>query len=51
MKVRCHTGYGISLTAGKIYEVIGIEYGMFRIVDNTEEDYLFSPKASPHLKD
>lgn len=43
MKVRCKIDYGISLTSGKIYEVIGIEYGSYRIIDDTEEDYLFFP--------
>lgn len=33
----------VSLTNGKIYEVISIEHGWYRIVDDTEEDYLFSP--------
>ena len=45
MKVKCISDntFSISLTYGKIYEVIGIENGWYRIVDNTEEDYLFSP--------
>jgi hypothetical protein len=33
----------VSLTNGKTYEVIGKESGWFRIVDDTGEDYLFSP--------
>ena len=46
MKVKCISDntFSISLTYGKIYEVIGIENGWYRIVDNTEEDYLFSPE-------
>ena len=34
---------GISLTNGKIYNCVGYdeELDMIRIVDNTEEDYLF----------
>ena len=44
MKVKCIQEYGISLTVGKIYEVISIESGWYRIVDNTEEDYLFPPE-------
>ena len=31
-----------SLTNGKIYTCIGIESGMLRIVDDSEEDYLYS---------
>ncbi len=34
----------ISLTNGKIYEVIAVEEGLFRIVDDTDEDYLFYPE-------
>lgn len=30
------------LTDGKIYECIGIENGMLRIIDDSEEDYLYS---------
>ena len=45
MRVRCKKEYGISLTLDAIYEVIGIEYGWYRIVDNTEEDYLYSPET------
>ena len=45
MKVRCiiDDSNTISLTTGKEYEVIAIEEGWYRIVDNTGEDYLFSP--------
>ena len=45
MRVRCKETWGISLTSDAIYEVIGIEYGWYRIVDNTEEDYLYSPET------
>ena len=34
----------VSLTNDKEYEVISVEGGMYRIVDDTEEDYLFSPE-------
>lgn len=37
------------LTNGKNYEVVGVEYGMLRVVDDEEEDYLYSatnPKSS-----
>ena len=33
-----------SLTNGKEYEVLGIEEGYYRIVDNSGEDYLFAPE-------
>lgn len=33
-----------SLTAGKTYDVIGIEFGMLRILDDSGEDYLYSAK-------
>ena len=31
-----------SLTNGKIYDCLGIEDGMLRIVDDSNEDYLYS---------
>jgi len=31
-----------SLTDGKVYECIGIEDGMLRIIDDSQEDYLYS---------
>lgn len=30
------------LTNGKIYECLGVESGMLRIIDDSEEDYLYS---------
>jgi len=33
-----------SLTIGKVYEVLAVEHGMYRIIDDTGDDYLF-PKA------
>ena len=33
----------VSLTNGKEYEVLAIEDGWYRIIDDTGEDYLFSP--------
>jgi hypothetical protein len=32
-----------SLTLGKVYEVLSVERGWYRIVDDTEEDYLYPP--------
>lgn len=43
MKVKYKGKSSVSLTKGKEYEVISIEKGWYRIVDNTDEDYLFSP--------
>lgn len=31
------------LTHGKVYTVIGIEKGWYRLVDDSGEDYLYSP--------
>mgnify|MGYP002519435061 CR=1 FL=1 len=43
MKVKCITESDYSLTNGKLYEVINIEKGLYRIIDNSGEDYLFYP--------
>lgn len=45
MKVR-YIGdyYKVSLIKGNIYEVIDIEDGWYRIIDETEEDFLFAPQ-------
>lgn len=44
MKIRYIGKSSVSLSNGKIYEVISIEWGWYRIVDDTDEDYLFSPE-------
>ncbi len=44
MKVKYIGDTDVSLTNGSIYEVIKIECGLYRIVDNTNEDYLFMPE-------
>lgn len=44
MKAKYKGKSDVSLTKDKIYDVIGIENGWFRIVDNTDEDYLFPPE-------
>ena len=31
----------LSLINGKVYEVLSIEYGYYRIVDETDDDYLY----------
>lgn len=33
------------LTNGKVYECIGIEYDLLRIIDDEGEDYLYSSKS------
>lgn len=33
---------GRGLTDGKIYEIIGEEDGMYRVIDDEGEDYLYS---------
>lgn len=43
MKVKYKGETSISLTNGKIYDVISVEKGCYRIVDDTEEDYVFLP--------
>lgn len=32
------------LTNGKIYDVVSVEKGFYRIVDDSGEDYLYPPK-------
>ena len=44
MKVKYIGESCVSLTNGKEYDVIDVEQGCYRIVDNTEEDYLFPPE-------
>lgn len=43
MKVRYLGESCVSLTNGKIYDVLSVERTWYRIVDDTEEDYLFDP--------
>ena len=33
----------LELTHGKIYEVLSIERSWYRIIDDTQEDYLYPP--------
>jgi len=44
MKVRyVGESFGVDeLTNGKVYECIGIEFDLLRIIDDSEEDYLYS---------
>jgi len=32
------------LNKGEIYEVLSVEKGWYRIIDNTDEDYLYPPE-------
>ena len=52
MKVR-YIGdyYKVSLIKGKIYNVINIEEGWYRIIDETEEDFLFAPQQFEIIED
>ncbi len=34
----------LSLTNGEIYDCLGVEYGYLRIVDDSEDDYLYSAR-------
>jgi hypothetical protein len=38
-------GSPLSLIKGKIYKIIAIEDDCYRIIDETDEDYLYSIKA------
>lgn len=38
-----------SLTDGKVYECIGIEEPFFRIIDDSEEDYLYNIRTPGDL--
>lgn len=43
MRVRYIGETDVSLTNGKAYKVLSVESGWFRVVDDTEEDYIFPP--------
>ena len=43
MKVKYMGESDVSLINGKVYEVLSVESGWFRIVDETEEDYIYPP--------
>lgn len=34
----------LELTNGKVYDVLSVERGWYRIVDDTHEDYLYPPE-------
>ena len=39
------------LTNSKIYDVVGIERGWYRIVDDSGEDYLYPPELFTEVPD
>lgn len=41
----------LALLNGKIYDVISVEREWYRIVDETEEDYLYPPGAFEIIED
>ena len=43
MKVKYVGQSDVSLTNGKIYEVLSVEETWYRLLDDTDEDYLFPP--------
>ena len=51
MKVKYIGESDVSLTKQKIYDVLAVEDGLYRIVDDTEEDYLFYPEEFEIIKD
>lgn len=44
MKVKYINNSSVSLTNGEIYEVLSIDGGLFNIIDNTGDAYLFYPE-------
>ena len=51
MKVKYKGETDVSLTKGKEYEVMAIESGWYRITDDTDDDYLFSPEEFEVIED
>jgi len=43
MKIRYKGETCVSLTENKVYLLISEESGLYRIIDDTGEDYLFDP--------
>ena len=51
MKVKCiEEGNDLDLVFGKIYDVISIEEKFYRIIDESEEDYLYPPEMFEIIK-
>lgn len=34
----------LELTNGRVYDVLSVEHGWYRILDDTHDDYLYPPK-------
>ena len=51
MKVKYIGESDVSLTNGKEYSVISVEEGWYRILDDTDDDYLFPPEQFEILID
>jgi hypothetical protein len=47
MKVKCTANElrDADLVYGKVYDVISIEWDWYRIIDESEEDYMYPPEA------
>ncbi|MCL2220467.1 MAG: hypothetical protein FWB94_11380 [Chitinispirillia bacterium] len=47
MKVKCivHDDNITGLIYGQVYDVISVEWDWYRVVDQSGEDYMYSPKA------
>ncbi len=46
MKVKYHgESSSVGLIDEKIYDVISVEKGWYRIIDETQEDYLYPPEC------
>lgn len=43
MKIKYKGESSVSLTKDKVYDVISVESGCYRIADDTGDDYLFDP--------
>ena len=41
----------LGLLNGKVYDVVSVERGMYRIVDETKEDYLYVPELFEIVQD
>ena len=51
MKVKYINKSTVSLTNGKIYDVLAVEKGCYRIIDDTGEDYVFLPDEFEIVED
>lgn len=51
MKVKYIGESLVAMTYGKIYDVISIEKGWYRIMTELDEDYLFPPESFEIVED